>query len=107
MKFAAPLMVAIATMAVIVTGCASFGEEFDLAAVDQLQPGISTIEDAKRLLGEPQSVAKTANGITVYVWLHSKANGLTGNSSAQSASLAFGPDGKMLKNSTKTSVAGS
>ena len=106
MKFAAPWMVVIATMAVIVTGCASFGEEFDLAAVDQLQPGISTIEDAKRLLGEPQSVAKTANGITVYVWMHSKANGLTGNSSAQSASLAFGPDGKMLKNSTKTSVAG-
>jgi len=107
MQYPTHWIATIATIAVLVAGCASFGEDFDLAAVDQLQPGVSTIEDAKKLLGEPQSVAKTANGITVYVWMHSKANGLTGNSSAQSASLAFGPDGKMLKNSTKTSVAGS
>ena len=39
----------------LIVGCASVGQDFDMAEVDRLQPGVTTLEQAKEKLGKPQS----------------------------------------------------
>lgn len=92
----------VATIAI--AGCASFGDEFDPSLIDQLQPGVSTVDEAVALLGPYSRESVGANGVHAYVWSYSAANGFTGKSSAKVVSLAFGPDGKLLtksRNSTE------
>ena len=35
----------------LIVGCASVGQDFDMAEVDRLQPGVTTLEQAKDKLG--------------------------------------------------------
>ena len=37
----------------VIAGCASVGQDFDMAEVDRLQPGVTTLEQAKEKLGKP------------------------------------------------------
>ncbi len=94
-----------AALLIAAAGCASFGEKFDPAAVDQLTPGVSTISDAVAVLGPYAGESVGANGVHAYTWMHSEANALTGKSSAQSVSLAFGSDGKLITR-TRSAVDG-
>jgi hypothetical protein len=82
--------------------CASFGREIDFTQADKLQPGVSTRADAEKLLGKPNSVSTGSNGMTVCVWMYSHANSFTGKSEAQSLSLVFGADGKLVRKNQST-----
>lgn len=54
----------ISTAFLFLAGCAAQGTHMDTTALDQLKPGRSTISDAERLLGKPQSVTKRLDGGT-------------------------------------------
>jgi len=80
-------------------GCASYGEKFDPALIDQLQPGVSTVEDAVALLGPYNGQSVMPDGTRIYTWMYSSANSLTGRSEARSVGLSFRPDGRLLTKS--------
>lgn len=94
----------IAAVAAALAGCASFGEEFDPAAVDTLKPGVATVEDAVAALGPYNGDSRLADGTRVYTWMHSRANSLTGSAAAQSVSLIFAPDGRLKATSRSSSA---
>jgi hypothetical protein len=54
----------ILTLTLLTAGCASQGTRMDTTALDQLKPGRSTISDAERLLGKPQSMTRRVDGGT-------------------------------------------
>ncbi len=94
-------LVILAAIAVL-SGCATAGNKFDIAAVDHLQPGVSTIQDATTLLGPYQSQSVNSKGFHVYGWAYARVNGFSGRSESQAVTLVFGPDGKLeRKGSTK------
>lgn len=76
-------------------GCATVGEEFDMSAVDKLEPGVSTIEDAVALLGPYSTHVINSQGMKAYGWSYAHANGFSGRTKAKSVTLVFGPDGKL------------
>jgi hypothetical protein len=79
-------------------GCATTGRDFDIARVDQLQPGISTVSDAVALLG-PYSTEAVTNGAHSYAWSFAHATAFSA-AHAKMVVLAFGPDGKLLSRTT-------
>ncbi|UPG88296.1 hypothetical protein L2Y96_12785 [Luteibacter aegosomaticola] len=54
----------ILTLTLLMAACTSQGTRTDTTQVDQLKPGRSTVADAERLLGSPQSVTKRLDGGT-------------------------------------------
>lgn len=62
-----------ALLALILAACATQGERMDTQKLGQLKPGISTITDAKNLLGEPQTVTRKDDGTTVLAYSFSSS----------------------------------
>ena len=93
-----------ASVALTFIGCASVGQDFNMADVDSLQPGISTLEQAKEKLGKPQSVGKYGDDRTTVTWIRSQAS--IGSASSKAVAILFDRDGKMIRvvsrNETKT-----
>lgn len=94
-----PLFLAAVAAAGLCAGCATMGHDLDLSRLDQLVAGTSTIEDARRLFGEPSAEAVGPQGGHVYVWQYGHANTLSGQSQGKSVTLVFANTGKLL---TKT-----
>jgi hypothetical protein len=69
--------------------------DFDPSLASALKPGVATLEDAKRLLGEPAYTSIQA-GKLLCVWSSGSSDGQMSRSS-KSVTLAFGPDGKLLE----------
>jgi outer membrane protein assembly factor BamE (lipoprotein component of BamABCDE complex) len=100
-----------AALAALLAGCATttnVGREVDQAAAAQLQPGITTVDQAQRLLGPPLQRVEASNGKTVLTYAHSTVtqHGLFGSSAdvaTQSLVLVFGPDGKLIRSTTGSS----
>ncbi len=51
--------------ACLLAACATSGVKIDMSQVDQLKPGVSTIADAERLFGPPQSQTTHTDGTTM------------------------------------------
>ena len=68
----------------VFSGCVST-PDWNPNTADQLTPGVSTIEDAKKLFGKPESSTPEAEGITSYMWC---ARGMCNT-------LAFNADGTL------------
>lgn len=49
----------------LLAGCATQGQKMDMQKLGQMRPGVSTIDDAKRLFGEPAQVTRLDDGRTV------------------------------------------
>ncbi|UPG84526.1 hypothetical protein L2Y94_14420 [Luteibacter aegosomatis] len=49
---------------VLLSACATQGQHMDTMKLGELKPGVSTIDDAERLLGQPQSVSRHPDGTT-------------------------------------------
>lgn len=49
----------------LLAGCATQGQKMDTQKLGQMRPGVSTIDDAKRLFGEPVQVTRLDDGRTV------------------------------------------
>jgi len=78
--------------AVVLWGCVSMGTNYDVAAVDRLQVGMTKAE-VIGLLGRPNQVVTNADGSERLVWVHSTGSMLGAN--ARSVGLPFGPDGRL------------
>jgi len=80
--------------AVVVMGCATVGHDSDPTRAKSLEPGVATLDDAKRLYGEPTYTSTQSGGILLCVWSDSDGQ-MKANS--KSVTLAFGPDGRLLE----------
>lgn len=80
----------------LLTGCMTVGNKFDMAKVHQLQPGVSTRQDAVALLGPPTRIINSATGKTALEWRYSQGTVL-GTGSAAKAIIVFGTDDRMIR----------
>ena len=80
--------------ALLLAGCVSMGTNYDVAAVDRLQVGMSKAE-VIGLLGQPNQVVTLSGGGQKLVWVHSTGSML--GAEARSVGLPFGPDGRLLE----------
>lgn len=55
----------------VVGGCARVGNDFNIAAADQLEPGKTTYSECVAKLGKPLTVNSMANGQRLAVWSYS------------------------------------
>ena len=75
--------------------CMTVGNKFDISKVDQLQPGISTEDDAIKLFGNPTSVSTNPdNKHELLQWIYSQGT-LVGGNGAHLA-ISFDKNGKMI-----------
>ena len=77
------------------TACMTVGHKFDANALDSMQPGLTTIQEASTKLGKPESISAAPNGGTLLQWMYSRGS-LAGGSGAHVAVL-FDNNGKMVK----------
>jgi outer membrane protein assembly factor BamE (lipoprotein component of BamABCDE complex) len=77
------------------------GHRIDHATLEGFQRGVTTREEAIRILGEPSRTATGADGSTTCSWdyVHADAQGST----AILTLLKFGPDGRLLLKMTNQS----
>lgn len=96
--------ISVLAVTAVIAGCASVGQDFDMVEVDRLQPGVTTLEQAKEKLGKPQSITNAADGRIGVVWVRSQA--VMGSASSKGVAILFDKDGKMIRvvnrNETKT-----
>jgi hypothetical protein len=78
--------------ALMLAGCVSMGTNYDVAAVDRLQVGMTKAE-VIGLLGQPNQVVTNADGSERLIWVHSTGSMLGAN--ARSVGLPFGPNGRL------------
>jgi hypothetical protein len=78
--------------ALMLVGCVSMGTNYDVAAVDRLQKGMTKAE-VIQMLGKPNQVINYSNGTERLIWVHSTGSMFGAN--ARSVGLPFGPDGKL------------
>ncbi len=91
---------AITIASIFSLACATYGQKIDFSLVEQLQTGISTKEDAIKLLGKPNVVSVGDNGLTVMNWTYAHANSITGKSESSHLTLIFDKYGKLLRKTT-------
>lgn len=84
----------------LIAGCASVGQDFDMTEVDRLQPGVTTLEQAKERLGKPHTITNSADGRYGVTWIRSQA--VIGSVSSKGVSILFDKDGKMIRIVTRT-----
>jgi hypothetical protein len=78
--------------ALLLAGCVSMGTNYDVAAVDRLQKGMTKAE-VIQMLGKPNQFINYSNGTESLIWVHSTGSMFGAN--ARSVGLPFGPDGKL------------
>ena len=81
-------------IAALLAGCVSMGTNYDPAAVDRLQVGMTKAE-VIRMLGQPNQVITLAGGGQKLIWVHSTGSMFGAN--ARSVGLPFGPDGRLTE----------
>ena len=86
----------LAALVMLISGCVTVGHKFDLAKVDLLTPGASTVEDATRLLGEPSAESDMPDGTKLFQWQYSQGTAF-GTGSGSHVAILFGADGKMIR----------
>jgi hypothetical protein len=79
--------------ALLLAGCVSMGTNYDVAAVDRLQVGMTRAQ-VIGLLGQPNQVVTNADGSERLVWVHSTGSMLGANS--RSVGLPFDSYGKLI-----------
>ena len=85
------------------TACMTVGSKFDISKIDQLQPSVSTEDDAKRLFGEPTSVSDNPNNHhELLQWIYSQGT-LVGGNGAHLA-ISFDENGKMIAVVQRTKI---
>ena len=92
-----PIIVAI-LLAFSLSACVyqQHGTRFDVSAVNELQPGVSTKQDAIAKLGKPTAVSTTVDGSQLLQWqyVYGTAIGVGGGAHV---AILFGPDEKMIR----------
>jgi hypothetical protein len=87
-----------AVTALLIAACASAGKDFNGAKLPELQPGVSTVADATRVLGaDPGQTIMLANGTRHVTWQYVTSSGFTGRTEIKQATLVFGTDGRLVR----------
>ncbi len=94
------LKAAVLALALMCSGCVSVGTNFNPAAVDQLQPGMTKAEVISRL-GQPNGQSTMADGREVLVWLFSEGNAL-GQGRSRTVTIIFDQNGRMTNQVTRS-----
>lgn len=81
--------------AVLISGCVSVGQDFEMADVDRMQPMVTTFEQVKEILGKPQSISSTPDGGSVAGWVRSKASPV--GASSKSVMIMFDKNAKFIR----------
>lgn len=89
-------------IALTLVACASAGKKFNMADVDAMIPGQTTIADAKTTLGPPSTEAVGANGNTQLGWGYSSASPL--GAEVKTVVILFDSQGKMIRVAGKSST---
>jgi len=58
----------------LIAGCASTGNNFDEAKVNQIKKGETTEADLVKLFGAPQNRTINAEGVTTLTWMYAEAS---------------------------------
>ncbi|MBI1840337.1 MAG: outer membrane protein assembly factor BamE [Verrucomicrobia bacterium] len=87
-------------------GCASVGRKIDQSKVDQIKQGVTTREEVRKLIGSPDQLIKTSDGVEMWIYSYFlvTTKGSTfipiigafaggANTTSQSLSISFGADG--------------
>ena len=93
----AALRFALLVAASLLAGCAiEEGKRFSTTSVQQLQPGVSTEQDAIALLGKPVGRVNNDDGTHLLQWqyIYGTASGIGGSAHA---AVLFGSDQKMIR----------
>lgn len=78
-------------LAVILAGCASFGNDFKLEDADKIKNGMTKDEVISTMRGQrPYSVAENN-----FTYIYSRANGMTGSNSVRKFTVLFDESGKV------------
>ena len=81
----------------LVAGCAiQEGQRFDATTVQQMQPGVTTQQDAIAALGKPAKTVSNADGTQLLQWQYIYGTSASWTGDAHAAIL-FGPDQKMIR----------
>lgn len=95
----------VALLIAALTGCATatIGTPFPSSNVSLLRVGLSTTEEARSLLGEPQQVSTNELGEQWYLWQYIRSDATAGFASTnvrtqhQQAMLVFDQGGRLLR----------
>ena len=82
----------VAMAALLCGACVSMGTNYDPAAVDRLQVGMTKAQ-VVQMLGQPNQVIANSDGSERLIWVHSTGSML--GAKARSVGLPFGVDGKL------------
>lgn len=86
----------ILTMTILLVACATSGTKFEMSAVNAMQPGVTTYDQAVANLGKPFSVNIAADGSKRVVWSWAQGSGLT-EVQSRAVGILFDKDGKMVR----------
>lgn len=78
--------------ALLCGACVSMGTNYDPAAVDRLQVGMTKAQ-VVQMLGQPNQVVTNSDGSERLIWVHS--TGSVMGAKARSVGLPFGSDGRL------------
>ena len=78
--------------ALLLAGCVSMGTDYDPAAVDRLQVGMTKAQ-VIQMLGQPNQVVTNSDGTSRMIWVHSTGSML--GAKARSVGLPFDRNGKL------------
>lgn len=89
------LAAAVLASATALAGCATQGTPFNASAVSNLQPGVTTLDEAIRLLGQPHAVTSQANGTRTAMWMYAEST--LGTGKTDQVLVDFDSRGLMLR----------
>ena len=87
-------LIALAVLAT--SACATMGTKFDMTRVRQLEPGISTLADATKALGNPTNETYEADGSVIVLWMYSTGTAL-GTGKSEYVSILFERERRMVR----------
>lgn len=94
--------VSVLSATALTVGCASMGQDFSMADVDAMQPGVTTFEQAQGVLGKPMGVSTSADGRIGATWIRTSAG--LGAAASKSVGILFDKDGKMIRVITRSEM---
>jgi len=81
--------------ALTLAACVTRGTKFDMADVDAMKPGVTTIEDATAKLGKPRAVSTKPDGTKLLQWQYVEAAPL--HARGGHVAVVFDKEGKMVR----------
>jgi outer membrane murein-binding lipoprotein Lpp len=87
---------------VAMAGCASAGQDFSMAEVDAMKPGVTTLQDAVAKLGKPSSTNSVTNGVQIVSWIRVTSSPV--GATSKSVAILFDREGRMLRVGSKSEM---